>query len=514
MRADFGFRPPPMQNPIRQLKTRLTRVQDLKAAASLLSWDQVTYMPPGGARARGRQLATLHGLIHDHATRPAVGRLLDALEPRVGELDEADAALVRVARRDFDKAVRVPGRFVARFAAHTARTYETWAAAREAGDFGKVEPLLARTVDLSREYAGFFPGAAHVADPLIDDEDPGVTVAQIRPLFDDLRTALVPLVRAIGERPAPPDGFLAGPFPKGLQLAFGREVVRRFGYDFSRGREDISLHPFTMGLSIGDVRITTRVREDDPRDALFSTLHEAGHGLYEQGIDPALDGLPLADGTSAGLHESQSRLWENQVGRSRTFWEHFYPRFQEVFPGPLKEVPMDAFYRAINRVEPSLIRTDADEVTYNLHVMLRFDLELELLEGRLSVADLPAAWNARMESDLGVTPTGDADGVLQDIHWYVDHVGGAFQGYTLGNLFAAQLFAAAKAHHPEIDAEMAEGRFDALFDWLQANVWRHGRCLSAVEVVTGACGGAPSPAPFLAYLRTKYGALYGLPEGV
>jgi carboxypeptidase Taq len=499
-----------MQDLIRKLKKRLVQVDDLQSAAHLLTWDQVTYMPPGGAPARARQLATLHGVVHRAATRPGIGRLLDALEHKLDDLSPADAALVRVARHDYDKAVRVPGRFVARFAAHSARTYDAWAAAREAGDFARVAPLLQGTVDLSREYSGFFPGAAHVADPLIDDEDPGLTVAQVRPLFADLRAELVPLVRAIGACPAPPTDFLTGHFPRAAQLAFGREVIGRFGYDFTRGREDLTLHPFTMALSIGDVRITTRVREDDPTEALFSTLHEAGHGLYEQGIDPAHEGTPLANGASAGLHESQSRLWENQVGRSRTFWEHFYPRLVDAFPQNLKPVPLDAFHRAINRVVPSLIRTDADEVTYNLHVMLRFDLELELLEGRLQVADLPDAWNARMEGDLGVTPAGDADGVLQDVHWYVGHVGGAFQGYTLGNLFAAQLLAAARARHPEIEAEMREGRFDTLRQWLGSHVWRHGRALPAAEIVTRATGGAPSPAPFLAYLRAKYGALYGL----
>jgi len=499
-----------MQDLIARLKGRLAEVEDLRAAAHLLTWDQATYMPPGGGAARARQQATLGRLVHRRATSPAIGRLLDRLEARAGDLAPLDAALVRVARRDFDKAVRVPGRFVARFADHGARTYEIWAAARGDDDFPRVAPHLARTVDLSREYAGFFPGAAHAADPLIDDEDPGQTVARIAPLFRDLRAELVPLARAIAARPAPDTGFLKGTFPADAQLAFGREVIRRFGFDLGRGREDLTLHPFTVAFARDDVRITTRVREDDPTDALFSTLHEAGHGLYEQGINPALEGTPLAAGASSGLHESQSRLWENLVGRSRTFWAHFFPRFVAAFPGRLDGVPLDAFHRAVNRVRPSLIRTDADEVTYNLHVMLRFDLELALLEGRLEAADLPDAWAARMEADLGVRPTGDADGALQDVHWYIGHVGGAFQGYTLGNLYAAQLFAAARKARPEIDAAMGEGRFEALRDWLRDNVWRHGRALDAVEIVTRATGGAPSPKPFLDYLKAKYGALYGV----
>jgi carboxypeptidase Taq len=500
-----------MKTTIAALKRRLGEVEDLKGAASLLAWDHATYMPPAGAAARARQTATLRHVIHKRATRAALGHLLDKLERRIDALSEADAALVRVARRDYDKANRVPGRLVTRLAAHHARTYEAWAVAREASDFGRVATLLERTLELSREYAACFPGAAHVADPLIDDEDPGLTVAQIRPLFVRLRAALVPLVKAIAGRPAPDDTFLSGRFSRDAQLAFGRRVIERFGYDFGAGREDLTLHPFTISCSISDVRITTRVRDDDPTDALFSTLHEAGHGIYEQGIDPAFEGTPLADGASSGLHESQSRLWENLVGRGRGFWTHFYPELVALFPDRLGSVPLEAFHRAVNKVAPSLIRTDADEVTYNLHVMLRFDLELDLLEGRLAVKDLPEAWAGRMASDLGVEPKGDADGVLQDVHWFAGNVGGAFQGYALGNIYAAQLFEAARARHPEIDAEIGEGRFDTLRRWLNANVHRHGRAKDATDIVRDATGKAPDIDAFIAYLTSKYGALYGLP---
>jgi carboxypeptidase Taq len=494
---------------ITELKRRLAEIEDLKAASHLLIWDQSTYMPPGGAAARARQGATLEAVIHARATDPDLGRLLDGLAAGADALPPLDADLVRVARRDFERAVRVPDAYVRRFSAHAAHTYEVWGKARDAADFAAVAPDLARTVDMSREYANFFDGFAHPADALIDLEDPGVTVARLGPLFEALRKDLVPLVRAIAQRPVADDGFLGGRFPKGRQLQFGRRVVRRMGYDFERGREDLTRHPFTIGLGVGDVRITTRVREDDPRDALYSTLHEAGHGLYEQGFDPALDGTPLAAGASSGLHESQSRLWENQVGRSRAFWDHFLPAFQRAFPA-LAAVDAGAMHRAVNKVVPSLIRTDADEVTYNLHVMLRFDLELALLEGRLEAADLPEAWSARMQADLGVVPEGDADGVLQDVHWYFGHVGGQFQGYALGNLYAAQLFAAARRDRPEIDAGMAEGRFDALREWLRENVWRHGRRRAAEELVQAATGAPPSPAPFVDYLREKYGTLYGL----
>jgi carboxypeptidase Taq len=294
-------------------------------------------------------------------------------------------------------------------------------------------------------------------------------------------------------------------------MELGLAVVRRFGYDLDRGRLDKTHHPFCTRFSSGDVRITTRLRSDDLTEALFSTLHEAGHALYEQGVAPELDGTPLGCGTSAGVHESQSRLWENVVGRSRGFWEHFYPQLRQAFPEPFSRVPLEKFYRAINKVERSLIRTEADEVTYNLHVMLRFELELALLEGRLAVKDLPEVWRARFEEDFGITPPDDKDGCLQDVHWYAGSVGGAFQGYTIGNIVCAQLWAAAVAAHPEIKSEMARGEFATLHRWLRENVWRHGRKLTPDDLVRRATGGPIAIAPYIAYLRGKYGELYRLP---
>ncbi len=294
-------------------------------------------------------------------------------------------------------------------------------------------------------------------------------------------------------------------------MAFGTAVIERVGYDFARGRLDKTHHPFCTKFAAGDVRITTRVRDNDIGEALFSTLHEAGHALYEQGVDAALDGTPLNSGASAGVHESQSRLWENVVGRSRGFWEYFYPRLREAFPEQFERVPLETFYRAINKVERSLIRTDADEVTYNLHVMLRFDLELALLEGRLAVKDLPEAWRARFAEDFGIAPPDDRDGCLQDVHWYAGAVGGGFQGYTIGNILAAQFYAAALGAHPEIPAEMARGEFATLHAWLRQHLYRHGRKFTPDELVERATGGPMRIAPYVAYLRTKYGELYRLP---
>jgi carboxypeptidase Taq len=496
------------------LKARLKEHNDLESAASLLRWDQATYMPPGGAAARGRQLATLDRLAHDCIAHPEIGRLLDRLDAALVAGDEAPstsvAALLRVARRDHERAAKVPSEFVSEFANHRAASYDVWTQARPADDFTKVRPYLEKTVELSQKYASFFAPFEHVADPLIDDADPGMKASTVRALFSELRRELVPLVRAIGEVPLADDRCLMQTFAEEDQLAFGQMLAGRFGYDFSRGRQDKTHHPFMTKFSLGDVRITTRVRSNDLSEALFSTLHEAGHAIYEQNIDASLEALPLAHGASAGVHESQSRLWENVVGRSREFWKAFYPSLQKLFPGQLGGVSLDAFHRAINKVERSLIRTNADEVTYGLHVIMRFDFELDLLEGKLAVRDLPEAWRERFRADFGIVPKTDADGVLQDVHWYDGFVGGAFQGYALGNLMSAQFFEAALAAHPELPRDIETGRFDTLRGWLAKNVYRHGRTYLPAELVERATGKPLGISPYIAYLRRKYGELYPL----
>jgi carboxypeptidase Taq len=497
-----------------ELKARLLEVNDLGSAAALLRWDQATYMPPGGAEARGRQTATLGRLAHEKFTDAALGRLLDELERETRDLpyDSDEASLVRVTRREYDRAVKVPAAFVSQMSEHDALSYQAWTEARPANDFARMRPLLEQTLDHSRRLAGFFPGYESIADPLIDYSDYGMKAASVRVLFAELRARLVPLVRAITAQPPADGSCLRQHAPAADQLAFGVSVIRRYGYDFDRGRQDKTHHPFMTKFSLGDVRITTRVREDDLTDALFSTMHECGHALYEQGIRREYEGLPLAEGVSAGVHESQSRLWENLVGRSRGFWEHFYPRLQAAFPAQLGAVPLDTFYRAINKVARSLIRTDADEVTYNLHVMLRFDLELDLLEGRLAVKDLPDAWRARVKADLGLEPADDRDGALQDVHWYAGLIGGQFQGYTIGNILSAQFFAAATRAHAAIPGEIARGEFGTLHAWLRENVYQHGAKFTAAELVQRATGSGMSIEPYLEYLWRKYQPLYGLPE--
>jgi carboxypeptidase Taq len=373
-----------------------------------------------------------------------------------------------------------------------------------------MQPLLEQTLDYSRQLAVFFPGYQHMADPLIVMSDYGMKAASVSSLFAQLREQLVPIVQAITAQPPADDSPLLQAYPEDEQLAFGAKVIKQFGYDFERGRQDKTHHPFATKFSLGDVRITTRVKDNDLGEALFSTLHEGGHAMYEQGICRDYEGMPLANGTSAGVHESQSRLWENIVGRSRGFWEHYYPELQATFPAQLGGVPLDKFYRAINKVQRSLIRTDADEVTYNLHVMVRFDLELALLEGKLAVADLPDAWHERYQSDLGLEPPGHKDGVLQDVHWFAGQVGGVFQGYTLGNILSAQFYGEALKAHPTIPEQVAQGEFGTLHTWLKDNIYEPGRKFTAPELVERVTGGPLSIEPYIQYLRKKYGELYSL----
>ena len=496
-----------------ELKRRLQEISDLKSAGALLSWDHATYMPNAGASARARHSAIVSRMAHEKAVAPELARLLEELEPYVASLphESNEASLVRVARRDFKKAMKVPSEYVARVNAFGATAYDAWKRARPANDFATMVPFLEKAIELGREYAEFFAPYEHVADPHIDDADEGMTTASICALFVELRRELVPIVQAICSDAPTDDACLRGSFAEPEQLEFGLSVLKRIGYDFDRGRLDKTLHPFCTRLSVGDVRITTRVDEGDIREALFSNLHEAGHALYEQGIDPAFDATPLGRGASVGVHESQSRLWENLVGRGRPFWQYFYPLLQRTFPDQLGKVPFESFYRAINKVERSLIRTDADEVTYNLHIMLRFDLELELLEGRLRAKDLSEAWRAKMQDFLGIAPTDDRDGCLQDVHWYTGSMGGAFQSYTIGNILSAQFYAAALTAHPDIASEIAAGEFSTLHTWLREYLYQHGCKFKTHELVERVTSEPLSTRPYLAYLRAKYGELYHLP---
>ena len=496
-----------------RLKQRLSDVTDLEHANSVLSWDESVYMPPGGTAARASQMATLARLSHDMFTHEETGRLLAAA---ASELNGAgpetdDASLIRVSQRDYDLAKRVPSSLVAEISQHGAIAYEAWKRAREENDYAAFAPYLEKTIELSRRVADHLGYEDQPYDALLDYFEPGMKTTDVQATFADLKDALVPLVRQIAERTdTVDDSVLYGSFPVSEQEAFSRQIAAAVGYDFERGRLDETVHPFETSFSRNDVRITTRYEPGFVTSALFSTLHEAGHGMYEQGVDEALEGTPLGSGTSLGVHESQSRLWENVVGRSRGFWTRFYPDLQALFPEQLGNVPLETFYRAINKVQPSLVRVEADEVTYNLHIMLRLEMELALLSGELSVADAPAVWDDKMEEYLGVRPPTDALGILQDVHW-AHGMMGYFPTYTLGNILSAQLYDKAIAERPTIPDEIARGEFSGLRGWLTEKLYRHGRKYQPPELIQRVTGEPLQTKSYLAYLRRKFGEIYDLP---
>jgi carboxypeptidase Taq len=494
------------------LVEQLREIRDIETACAVLHWDQATYMPPLGAEARGRQLATLSRLAHEKFISPEIGRLLDSLENFKNELDSdsLEACLLRETRRQYEKALKVPPELEAEIIQHEAASYNVWQKARPENNFNAVKPCLEKTLELSLKLADCFPGYDHPADPLIDFSDRGMKAESIRDLFSQLRGELVPLVDAVTTCPPSNDSCLRQDFLEADQMAFARKVVEQFGYDFQRGRLDLTAHPFEISFSLGDVRITTRARPDFFGDCFFSVLHEAGHALYEQGSAPELDGLPIVGGVSSGIHESQSRLWENLVGRSRAFWTYWLPIAKQVFPTQFGAVELDEFYHAINMVKRSLIRTDADELTYNLHVMMRFDFELAMLEGSLEVSDLPEAWRERMHSDLGIIPEDDKDGCLQDVHWFAGRIGGVFQGYTIGNILSAQFYSAAVKADSSIPDEIEQGNYKKLHTWLQKNIYRHGSKYPPDEIILRATGSLLTIEPYMNYLEEKYGELYNL----
>lgn len=499
-----------MNKKLEQLKTMLAEIADLGKAAAVLGWDQQVNMPPGGAEARGNQLALLGRLAHERATSPELGRLLEDLQAEASALDpdSDEARLIKVAARDYEKATRVPADFIVEMTQVATQAFQVWVEARQKSDFALFRPHLERIVELARRYVGFFPPADHPYDILLDNYEPGMKTAEVKAIFDALRPQQVALIQRIGQRPQVDDSFLYQPFDEKKQWDFGVEVITKFGYDWQRGRQDKSPHPFTTSFGMGDVRITTRVDPNFLNPMLFGTIHECGHALYEMGIDPAYERTALEGGASLAIHESQSRLWENLVGRSLPFWEHFYPRLQEYFP-QLSDVPLDRFYRGINKVEPSLIRVEADEATYNLHIMLRLELEIALLEGTVAIKDLPQVWNAKMQEYLGVVPSNDAEGVLQDVHWSNGDFG-YFATYALGNLISAQLWEAVHRDIPDLDGQIRSGRFDALLAWLREKIYRHGRKYEPQELVERVTGARIDPAPYLRYLNAKFGSIYGV----
>jgi carboxypeptidase Taq len=493
------------------LKGILAEVADLSQAASVLHWDQATYMPPGGVNGRANQIATLNRLAHERFTAEDVGRLLEELESGIGQLDpdSDEVRLLRVTRREYDKSTKVSPEWVAEFSQATSQAQQTWQKARAENDFAKFQPDLEKILELRRSYSDFFKPFDHVYDPLLDAFEPGMKTADVKAIFEELRPKQVALLEAIADRPQVDASFLHLNYDEQSQWDFGVELIKQIGYDMDRGRLDKSAHPFTIGLGLDDVRITTRVVPDFLGSALFGTIHETGHALYEMGINPAYERTPLGAVSSLAVHESQSRLWENIVGRSYEFWEFFYPRLQNYFPDQLGNVKLEAFFSGINQVQPSLIRVEADEATYNLHIMLRLELEIALMEGNLPVKDLPEAWNTRMQDYLGLTPPNDALGVLQDIHWSFGHVG-YFPTYALGNLVSVQIWERLNQEIADIKDQIRRGEFSRLLDWLKTNIHIHGSKFEPQELIERVTGSKIDPQPYMRYLNEKYGEIYGL----
>ncbi|MFW6180806.1 MAG: carboxypeptidase M32 [Spirochaetota bacterium] len=500
-----------MGKQLRRLHLLLGEVDDLSRAAGLLSWDQQTYMPKGGAEGRAMQLATMSRLAHQRFTATETGELIQGAEAETAGLDpdSDDACLVRRTGREYRKQTRVPDDWVGAFSRVTSLAHQEWIQARERADYDLFRPRLEEILRLRREYAGFFTPCDHPYDPLLDDFEPGLKTAQVVSVFRELRPRQEELARAIAEKPPIDNGFLHQRFDEQRQWDFGLEVIRAFGFDFERGRQDRSAHPFTTAFGRGDVRITTRLQPGYLGTGLFGTLHEAGHALYEQGVDPALERTPLAGGASLALHESQSRMWENLVGRSRCFWKACLPRLASAFPGQLGGVDLERFYRGINRVMPSLIRVEADEATYNLHIMIRFDLEAALITSDLDTGQLPGAWNEAYQRTLGLTPPDHAVGVLQDVHWS-GGMFGYFPTYALGNLVASQLWERVRRDIPDLDRQVEGMDFSGLLAWLREHIHRHGAKFEPLDLLQRALGEGLSPRAYLDYLEEKYGELYCL----
>lgn len=496
-----------------ELLSELRTTALLESCGSVLGWDEQTYMPPAGAEHRSNQVSLLAGMVHERATSKRLGELLTAVEEddQPNDPDSPAAVNLREARRKYDRATKIPRRLVEELSRVCTLSQQAWIEARKKCDYATFLPWLEQIVALRREEAeavGYGDGIPY--DALLDEYEPGMTAAEVTSLFAGLREELVPLIREITESGRQPDiSILTRSYPVEQQKEFGEAGARSIGFDFQAGRIDEAAHPFCSGFGPGDIRLTTRYDEHHFPGAFFGTLHEAGHGIYEQGLDPAAYGTPMGSFVSLGIHESQSRLWENFVGRSRAFWRHFYPSAQQAFPTALSDVEEETFYRCVNDVRPSYIRVEADEATYNLHILLRFELEQPLVSGELTPADVPGVWNETFTRFFGLTPPDDRQGCLQDIHWAFGGIG-YFPTYCLGNMYAAQFFAAARRDLGDLDAQFAAGEFAPLRQWLKTNIHQHGQQYRAgrlVEVVTGA---GLSHQPLMAHLREKFGELYGL----
>jgi carboxypeptidase Taq len=490
-------------SPFDRLRERLAEVNDLRKAGTLLFWDQRVMMPPGGAAARAEALATVSRLAQERFIDAEIGRLLEELRSLEESSDYGsfEASLIRVTRRAYEKATRVPPELVGDLRRAAAFGLAAWGPAKEQSDFAQLRPHLETLLELRQRYVACFDPPDEAYDVLLDDYEPDMKTAEVREIFDRLKEELRPLIEEIGDAGGVDDSFLAGEFDPAKQRQLGHEILRAFGYSDDEWRIDETAHPFMTSPGAGDIRLTTNSRPHD-LSSLFATMHEFGHGVYEWGVDRAFARTPLGTGVSLGVHESQSRTWENLVGRSRPFWRWFYPRVRAAFEAQLGSVDEEAFYRAVNKVQPSLIRIDADEVTYNLHIILRFELEQELIENRLAVKDLPEAWNAGMERYLGLDVPDDARGVLQDMHWAGGSFG-YFPTYALGNVMSVQIWERALEDLGDLDERFEQGRFGDLRDWLGGHLYSLGAKFTPQDTMERVTGSRIDAQPYLRYLRVK-----------
>lgn len=500
-----------MEEKLKQFKTLVMEAADFQRAAQILGWDQETYMPPGGAEARGHIMGTLEKKAHEIYASDEVGSLLEDLEAGAGSLDpdSDDACLFAITRREVDRRTKVPAEMIAEKARMLPPSNQAWREAREKNDWPLFEPHLSKLVEYSQRYAECFKPYDHVYDPLLDEFEPGMKTKEVQDIFNGIRPKQVELIEAISKQPQVDDSVLFKHYPESEQVDVGVEIIKKFGYDFNRGRIDKVTHPFSSTLGYGDNRVTYRVDEDFLNSFIFAIMHEAGHAMYEQGIAKDLARTLMYEGTSFAVHESQSRLWENLVGRSKTFWEWYYPKFQKRFPAQTKGVSAEDLYKAVNKVEPSPIRVEADEATYNLHIMLRLEIEIGLLEGKFKVKDLPEIWNTRFKEYLGITPKNDTEGVLQDVHWSFGYFG-YFSTYALGNLISLQIWEVINKEIPNLDDQIRKGEFEELHAWLKDRVYRHGKKYQPQELVKRVTGSKIDGGPYIKYLNEKFSAIYGL----
>lgn len=493
-----------------KLIDELKRISLLGSCASVLGWDRETYMPSGGAELRANQLSLLAGLKHEWATSSEVGELLEELsDADLGESDSPQSVNVREAKRDYDRDKKLPQRLVEELSRVSTLSQHAWSEAKDSNDFSSFEPWLKQIINLKREQAACLKqDQGTLYDALLDLYEPGITTQQIQKTFTTLREELVPLVSKIADAKVKPDqSIVTRSFAVDGQRQFSKQMAREIGFDFQRGRIDVSAHPFCSGFGSGDCRLTTRYDENFFNMAFFGTLHEAGHGIYEQGLDTQHAGTPMGSSVSLGIHESQSRMWENLVGRSASFWKHSFPEAQKYFPKALQGVSQKQFYGAINVAEPTMIRVEADEVTYNLHIMLRFELEQRMISGELEADQIPDAWNETFKQYLGITPVDDAHGCLQDVHWAAGYIG-YFPTYAMGNIYASQFFEAAGEQLGNLDEMFARGEFEPLKQWLNTNIHQRGQQYSAAELVEVVTGNKFSAEPLVAHLKKKFGTLY------